>query len=448
MIKLFVPLANLLTILLLQLFPGGVSVKMDVPSEVTAGSEFQVSITFSKGDLEGFSRLQQSLPAGLNASSIQSSNADFSFTEKRVRMIWLRTPKSKDITVSYRIQVDERLKGTFTLGGLYSYIEDNERKSVEIEPVSIQIIPSSSVDPSHIVDVNDYDRLVMPHALPVEGNAALVACIRQKPVPDAQGGYVVNLLVSKGTRQQFAKIEEDVPPGYTAIAQQTRDGIFTFKSGKAKFLWMNLPAESYYLVSYRLIPKNQARLPEPDLRGTFSYLVEERTVSLPVAQKDIDLASLNGDEVGSLMAQVLSEPAVQQTSQTDLAENTTPSAGPDRTNKQTGKKVRETSKKGGQELAPERGVYYRIQLAAGHKAVNPRQYFRKLKIDREIKREEHDGWHKYSVGSFTDYKQARDYRMQIWNSTPVKDAFVTAYNEGQRITVQEALMITEQQWHK
>jgi hypothetical protein len=457
MIRLFVPLLNMLVILTLQMFPGNVSVKMDVPAQVNAGSEFEVRITLNKGDLDGFSRFQQNIPAGLSAISDQSSNADFTFTDKRVRLIWLRVPKNDEITVSYKVKVDERLKGNFTLGGKFSYIDNNERKFVDVSAVSVTILPSSKVDPSMIVDVNDYEKMFAPVSVPTSAENNNIAVIRQRPYPGNAGEYIVNLLVNKEATRNFAKIEEDVPAGYIAVALDPKDAIFTFKSQKVKFLWMNLPLDPYFMVSYRLIPRNKAKLAPPSVQGAFSYLVDDRTISVPVNERDVQLASLSANDIQELVAQIQTEPVQEPASQlalvtgneiTSLTDNTVKDAAKTE-DKSSRRKVRRTKNETSELsllLKQEQGVYYRIQLAAGHNQVNINRYFKRMKIEKEVRIEKLNGWQKYSVGSFPVYREARDYRIHIWNTTPVKDAFVTAYNNGQRITVQEALMVTEQHW--
>ncbi len=457
MIRLFVPLLNMLVILFLQMFPGDVSVKMDVPAQVNAGSEFEVRITLNKGDLDGFSRFQQNFPAGLSAKSDQSSNADFTFTDKRVRLIWLRVPKNDEITVSYKVKVDERLKGNFTLTGKFSYIDNNERKSVDVSAVSVTILPSSTVDPSLIVDVNEYEKMVAPDNVPSSIENNNIAVIRQTPYPGNAGEYIVNLLVNKEATRNFAKIEEDVPVGYVAVALDPKDAIFTFKSQKVKFLWMSLPSDPYFIVSYRLIPRNKAKLAPPSVQGAFSYLVDDRTISVPVTERNVQVASLSGNDVPELVAQIRTEPVREPSDQFALATGTEVSARADNSGKDAVNVADKSSRRKARRpknetsglsvlLEQEQGVYYRIQLAAGHNPVNINRYFKRMKIEKEVRIEKLNGWQKYSVGSFPVYKEARDYRIHIWNTTPVKDAFVTAYNNGQRITVQEALMVTEQHW--
>jgi hypothetical protein len=445
MIRLFVPLLNMLVILTLQMFPGNVSVKMDVPAQVNAGSEFEVRITLNKGDLDGFSRFQQNIPAGLSAISDQSSNADFTFTDKHVRLIWLRVPKNDEITVSYKVKVDERLKGNFTLGGKFSYIDNNERKFVDVSAVSVTILPSSKVDPSMIVDVNDYEKMFAPVSVPTSAENNNIAVIRQRPYPGNAGEYIVNLLVNKEATRNFAKIEEDVPAGYIAVALDPKDAIFTFKSQKVKFLWMNLPLDPYFMVSYRLIPRNKAKLAPPSVQGAFSYLVDDRTISVPVNERDVQLASLSANDIQELVAQIRTEPVQEPASQlalvtgneiTSLTDNTVKDAAKTE-DKSSRRKVRRTKNETSELsllLEQEQGVYYRIQLAAGHNQVNINRYFKRMKIEKEVRIEKLNGWQKYSVGSFPVYREARDYRIHIWNTTPVKDAFVTAYNNGQRVT--------------
>lgn len=466
MIKTIVPILNLLVVLVLQILPGNISLQMDAPSEVKAGSEFEITLTLDKGDIEGFSRFQQDIPAGLSALSNVSANADFTFNENRVRLIWLRLPEDDKFTVSYRVKVDERLKGTFSLSGQFSYIKDNERKSLDIKPVSITIIPSETIDPSLIVDINDFGETVIPYIKPFSEESANIACIRQKPHLADDGTYIVNVLVNKNDRQQFAKIEETIPEGYSAISIDPKEAIFTFKDQTAKFLWMNMPLDAYFTVTYRLIPRNQAVLPLPEINGSFSFLVDEKTIVVDIVEKDLNLLALNRDEIFNLIAHTLNEPvpetaispfaeATEDTKETALAEKTTEVAieAPSLTESaeiavDTPPVASETVAGRSYLLEPEQGVYYRIQVAAGHQPVNISRYFRNMNLELEVRREVHEGWQKYSLGSFDVYREARDYRIHIWNTTPVKDAFVTAYNSGIRITVQEALMITEQKWYQ
>jgi hypothetical protein len=469
MAKILLPLVNLIVILVLQLFPGDVSISLQAPSEVTAGTEFEVVITLNKSELEGFSRFQQNIPPGLEAISASSANADFSFSENRLRLIWLRMPQQNEVTVTYKIKVDQRLKGTFDLGGKFSYIDNNERRSVDITPQYITILPSPDIDPALVVDISEFEKRIIPKVTPVSEEAANIACIRQKPYPgDAGNEYIVKVLVNKEDKKKFAKVEETVPDGYTAVALETRDAIFTFKNQTAKFLWMNLPVDRYFTVSYRLIPKNQANLEPPRMKGTFSYMVEDKTISVGIVERDLDLLALSNDEVTNLVTEVKNQPedivaaepelpviaeAVKVKEEPAKEEITKiepvkeePVAEPVAVREETKKPKTKASLS--YTLEPESGIYYRVQVAAGHKAVNVERYFKQFNLGKEVRKEMHDGWHKYSIGSFGVYKEARDYRIHIWNTTPIKDAFVSAYNSGTRITVQEALMITEQQWYQ
>lgn len=273
-------------------------------------------------------------------------------------------------------------------------------------------------------------------------------CIRQRPVKDeVDGGYIVKILVNKEAKQKFAKIEEKIPAGYKAVNIEPREAIFTFKGNTAKFLWMNLPSEPYFLVSYKLVPTSQTSS-SPRLNGKFSYLEGEKTMSIDIKQTEMDLASIQPDQIGDL---------INSLSTVALADNLT-KIGDEPDNKTETKPVKEERKpktqikdlKNNQVylLEPEVGIYYRVQLAAGHKTVDIRRYFRKYNLDKDVRKEMHDGWHKYSIGSFPVYKEARNYRVHIWNTTVIDDAFVSAYNGGKRITVQEALMVANQQWYK
>lgn len=438
------------------LLPEDVQMDIFVPEEVEAGQEFRVQVTVDKGQLSGFARFQQELPAGLEAFQVNSGNAaDFTFENNRIRIIWLRLPEDEKLTFYYRVKVNERLKGFFNLSGSFSYIEENERKSVQLQPKLVAINPSPTINPQLVVDINDFGKMYLPdlNNQPVRQ----VVCIRETPDMSNPQEIQVNLLVNKSNLKQFAKIEDYVPAGYTAVKGETQDGIFTFNDGIAKFIWRNLPAEEHFIVSYMLIPlEGYTQEPITQMAGQFSYFRDNQTMVVDIVEHDADLLSLTEPEINELVAVVQQELYASGTGDVAIKGKPEPLERTEPTVTQTQKTETTDFKKPeitmpsnrGDLLSPETGIYYRVQLAAGHKPVNVDKYFRKFNLDKEVKKEEHQGWYKYSVGSFYIYRDARDYRVHIWNTTEIDDAFVAAYNDGTRITVQEALMIADHRWYK
>ena len=438
-----------------------VSLNVAVPSEVNAGAEFDVELTLQKGSIESFARFQQDLPNGLTAQVVDPASANFTFDNQKIKIIWLKLPSEKEFKVLYRLKVDERLKGEFDLKGVFSYIEDNQRKSINVVSSAIVIKQSSRIDPNLIVDIKEFQQMV-PIQPPISLVAKNVRCIRQVPTMVGENGeYLVNILVNKGSTEKFAKIEEEVPSGFKAEAIQTKDAIFTFKDQKVKFLWMNLPPEQRFVVSYKLIPLDKGNIKQLSLKGTFSFIINEATQVIDITQKEVDLTNLDPKNLEGIIASV---PAPNFSSMGDQNNDGQPNSN----------SYTEPSIDGGKDIAikyqkieekkqltskrtfdlksfmlePEKGVYFRVQIAAGHRPVDVKNYFKKYKLPQEVRTEEHGGWYKYSVGSFNGYKEARDYRVNLWKTTTLADAFVAAYNNGSRITVQEALMITNQKWVK
>ena len=90
-----------------------------------------------------------------------------------------------------------------------------------------------------------------------------------------------------------------------------------------------------------------------------------------------------------------------------------------------------------------------MQILAAHRVVDKTYLKKKFSFDQDYNIENHNGWVKYTTGSYAQYKDARDARVKITSeSSGLPGPFVTAYNDGERITVQEALLISKQLWYK
>jgi len=79
-------------------------------------------------------------------------------------------------------------------------------------------------------------------------------------------------------------------------------------------------------------------------------------------------------------------------------------------------------------------VEFRVQVRAAYKAKIPLQRLaNKYSLREEIKEDYIGNWYKYSIGSFDNFDEAKEYRKAIIGEHGVRDAFIVAFFEGKRL---------------
>jgi hypothetical protein len=478
MVKQFILLIQLIGVFFYQLvLTGDVTVSQTIPETIQANTEAIVEIKVNKSDLTGFAKVQQDVPEGFYIESIETKGATFSFKDNRIKFIWMALPSEEEFVISYKIKPNEGVSGDFSLGGKFSFIADSERKNIVIpeskfkvneeilaevpkeepeeEPVTEEPVEEEPVieepkeeDPIVAEEPKEEDPVVVeepkeeePPITEEPAKTLINVSVTRNIEDQGEGKYLITLNVKKDGVEGFAKITESIPLGFTAIETAENGSVFSFKEQTMKMLWMAIPKGETLEVSYLLQANEGAENGVYDLKGEFAYLEDDitqkysiETSSLELKREEPVIAEVPEEEPVTEVP-VEEEPVIEEPVVVDEPKNEEP-ANDNSSNTNNITNV----------PSPETNVTFKVQVGAGHKAVAANYFAVKFNLQDNVSTESHEGWIKYVVGSYGVYKEARDKRNVVRNN--VKRAFVTAYNSGKRITVQEALMISNQKWFK
>ncbi len=321
-----------------------------------------------------------------------------------------------------------------------------------------------------------------PPAATTGPEASSVVCTRNVPESVSESSFNVEITINKGNIGGFAKYIETLPGGLVASAKESAGASFSFIDGKIKFVWVSLPTTPTFKISYKVDIVSGTSGMQP-IDGSFSYIENDETKRSVVATSNVNILVAGSTPAvanANTPANTNEQPVV--TPPTPVTESTAVTPPPAVTkiaeplvNKETTEVTppvvkTETPaeiKKAEPEVAavksapepkvpelsastipsPQGNVSYSVQIAALRNARTAESLASLYNIKQKVNTEMADGFTKYVVGSHKVYKEAHDARDQI-KTKGVSDAWVTAYNQGKRITVQEALMITSQKWYK
>lgn len=443
--------------------PRGVEVTHDLPASTVIGSEHWVYVTIDKNKVSGFAKFQVNVPKGIQIEPGDLRGASFTFAEGAAKIIWMSLPQDDEFQISYKMTVyDDCEVGNNIIKQRFAYLDKNDRKVVEIpdhtiyvgsENISNQYVPDTLANGTRTITQLNGDH------------------------------YLIQIDLYKDGIKGFAKIEELLPEGMNAEAVKKSNAVFTQIDNKVKFVWFSIPEEDSLYVVYEVF--SQSPMEELiEIEGEFTYLrnnasksVKLESIEAPIDESYVnetitesleetptDTAAITDviqlpidspdvveevvdpvieiEEIVDPVVEEIIDPVVEEVIDPVVEEVVDPV-------------VEETTDEVIDEFnditdipSPEEGVGYRVQIAAGKNVVDEVYFEKRHKFTAPFTIENHENWVKYTTGSFVIYRDARDKRNHITDNYNFDGPFVTAYNDGKRITVQEALMITRQKWYQ
>ncbi|MBA4240136.1 MAG: hypothetical protein C0448_05390 [Sphingobacteriaceae bacterium] len=447
MIKPLIILFNTVSVFLFSFFFGDtpVTVTGSFPKSAKIDTEFVSEIKINKGTVGGFAKLQLEVPQGFTVKELESKGGNFSFATNIAKIIWTSTPSDAEFTVKFTISADASAAGQKVITSKFSYVNNNNKEVVEMAPAEMMIgdAPAetsiaTTTQPETTTPAATTSTLVASFDNHTEPNSNIV-CSRIITNGAAANSHNIEVRIKKGEIKGFAKFQEVLPAGYTAKGDKTNGSSFSVSDGKLKFVWVSLPAENELVVSY-VLEKTDASAPDAKLdNGEFSYLENDQSkkIKLPI---DMVGTSAVADVVKTETPVQTPTVAAEPTSTTQVTSNE-----PVKTETTSTEPVKTETK---EVVAKKEGnVIYNVQIGAFRNAIQSDVLSKKFNITETIKSEMAEGFSKFMVGSFNEYKQARSHRETV-KQKGCNSAFVVAYNGSKRITVQEALMITSQKWFK
>lgn len=252
--------------------------------------------------------------------------------------------------------------------------------------------------------------------------------------------FIVTVSIYKGINGGFARVKEDIPLGFTATKIEAAGSIFKFADNSAKFLWSQIPKNvEDVVIKYKLSPPASSS-GDYTIRGSFSaeFLIEnEKPKKIKIATSTINVGGVLADNSSNNSTTENSSNNNSSSDNDNSTSNNNSNSNNNSTNNNSGSTTVGSSSTN--------GVKYRVQIIAAHNTVSKRYIKKAFGYNGAVNIDNHQGWVKYTTNGFKNYEEARNNRNSL-NRYDFDGPFVTAYNNGDRITVQEALMLSNQSW--
>ncbi len=432
---------------------GTIAVSMDIPQYIAPGKELTVNLRVDRGVTEGYVKIEEFFPLGIVATPVESQGAEFSFSNNYLTIVWKDIPKEDVLKLKFKLSIPSTMEGKAKFEGRVNFLVNNKLTKTEFEDFNVTF-QSEDADEETTKEIETPRKVIVGLPNKTKGSIEKIAKVELPITINAKRTFTVlnadELLVQIEIDQTnltgFLKHEDMIPMGFKIKNENNSGSTFTFMENKVKYVWSEVPKENKIITSYRLIRDgNDAK--KLTLDGSVQYLDKGESKKIELKNEDINF--------DFIQAEGTEKPSVAKSASNVAAPNSNPNPNPNPNPKPVAKsepkpvvkKVVNVATKPASEFPKaSKGIKFKVQICATQNKSDAQKVSQEFNITEEIESEMQDGWYKYTIGVFGNYNDAKSFS-DSKSSIPTRP-FVSAYYNGKRISVQEALMINSQKLMK
>lgn len=118
------------------------SIDAAIPDKLAAYSTHTVEITIKKGPISSFSKYQLDVPVNVTVREGKSLDGNFSFENRRAKLVWVESPKTDEFTITLVLMVGNA-SGQGTFEHRYYYIDGETKKEISDGPMYVDFTPGT-----------------------------------------------------------------------------------------------------------------------------------------------------------------------------------------------------------------------------------------------------------------------------------------------------------------
>ncbi|MEN9394306.1 MAG: hypothetical protein RL362_527, partial [Bacteroidota bacterium] len=176
------------------------TVRQEIPAVIGANGISVIKVKINKSDIDGFAMLEVNVPEGFAAKAIETKGASFTFSEKKMRFVWMNLPDVEHFDITYQLVHLQGNTSLEKLQGVFSFVENNKKKEIAIDN---QII-NGSVQVNQNADNDDVIEQSFHSFL--NANNDLPAC--ERIVTKKGEEFIVELVLHLNGMKGFLKMQE------------------------------------------------------------------------------------------------------------------------------------------------------------------------------------------------------------------------------------------------